>query len=470
MSGAAPAPAPSASFTDAGTTASETLPDHAPVMEVETVEYDKDPSSSTSKARLSKEVRKSGAPLGSVYAVDEVEAQAQDEDPPSSTSKARLSKELRKSGAPLGSVYAVDEVEARAQDDPVGGFKADGAVDDIQAVPAPQETRESTPGAIPMPGPGSHPYNDAHDDFNDDYMDRMEEVESDTEAQAQQEEYLIQAELVQEQSAPMFLEAVQVDPRMEAQPQEEDNNDDLENKPIYMHTQFRWIALALCAIMVIVVVAVVAVVLVASEASNVSANQSQSAASLNTPTVAPTHSPNPTTLRPTAAPTDRPTFGIAPVSLSPISGTFAPTVDDPVYQEVFQRVSAVVDDTNMLQDGVSAYHRALDWLVFTDDIDPASTQLEQRYLLAVLYYSTITDTDVWRACNPPDIDSSNVTCEHQEYIKQGSNVGLPQFTSVPSNKWLSSANECDWAGVRCRESAVDEIELRKLCFMIFPLG
>jgi hypothetical protein len=92
--------------------------------------------------------------------------------------------------------------------------------------------------------------------------------------------------------------------------------------------------------------------------------------------------------------------------------------------------------------------KALDWLLNEDkaDLCPNDAKLVQRYVLAVMYYSTGGDN--WFKCSA----SPNAT----------DSCGMEQ-PFVDQTRFLNATgNECTWAGIRCSESqCVTQIEFGK---------
>ena len=79
------------------------------------------------------------------------------------------------------------------------------------------------------------------------------------------------------------------------------------------------------------------------------------------------------------------------------------TISDLQYlQELFMSVSS--NDTALYEDESSPQYKAIDWLLYKDMFYPSNNQtiqsadprmLTERYVLAVLYYATLTDPDSW---------------------------------------------------------------------------
>lgn len=105
-----------------------------------------------------------------------------------------------------------------------------------------------------------------------------------------------------------------------------------------------------------------------------------------------------------------------------------------------------------LDDPTSPYSKALDWMTFDDpmELTPDAPNFMQRYTAVYLYYATTVDGP-WRSCNPPEnprTDSPLCTYKYLNHL-------LPvAFSDKPSSAWLSSASECQWAGVVCNDAGV----------------
>uniref|UniRef100_A0A7S0BVT8 Uncharacterized protein n=1 Tax=Proboscia inermis TaxID=420281 RepID=A0A7S0BVT8_9STRA len=86
---------------------------------------------------------------------------------------------------------------------------------------------------------------------------------------------------------------------------------------------------------------------------------------------------------------------------------------------------------------------ALDWICNVDELsvcpDDTFCSLEQRYVMAVLYYSSNGGT--WDNCAEA---SSGSDCEPI-------NVGEPGYNPGPdgARRWLDPVDECEWYGLRC---------------------
>jgi hypothetical protein len=114
------------------------------------------------------------------------------------------------------------------------------------------------------------------------------------------------------------------------------------------------------------------------------------------------------------------------------------------------------------------YTKAFYWITFIDEqqlVPNQNSTFLQRYLLAYIYYSTSRDGD-WKICNPRFISNGtiiNVTtlntttatgttvipnkCQIWSWTKLHGGIHDPQ--NHPLGSWLSSKNECKWAGIYC---------------------
>jgi hypothetical protein len=110
-----------------------------------------------------------------------------------------------------------------------------------------------------------------------------------------------------------------------------------------------------------------------------------------------------------------------------------------------------VTDVSLLSDLSTPQGKAIEWLINEDGayLCPNATKLIQRYVLAVMYYSTGGEN--WMKCSASSIASDN--CGGEEPF-------------VNRTRFLSNDNECSWAGIRCSESlCVTQIEFGT--FMVF---
>lgn len=109
-----------------------------------------------------------------------------------------------------------------------------------------------------------------------------------------------------------------------------------------------------------------------------------------------------------------------------------------------ENVEVFVVAKEKLDDLSSPYHKALNWIIFDDPmaLTPESPRLTQRYLAAYFYYATSAKNPWTSGCNPPQ-DGENEFCAYR-YVQENS-----EETRLKGKRWLSNADECDWAGVVC---------------------
>ena len=134
-------------------------------------------------------------------------------------------------------------------------------------------------------------------------------------------------------------------------------------------------------------------------------------------------------------PTPEPTF--APTTSQPPSISLAPTVD---LQEIYN-VLANITDMTTLDDSTTPQGRALHWLLRRDErlLQPDDPSLTQRYVMAVLYFST--NGDKWSKCSaeaPPE------ECGFSSYYRDNYQPFLSQASECVWGHWL--ANACDRDG------------------------
>jgi Leucine-rich repeat (LRR) protein len=113
---------------------------------------------------------------------------------------------------------------------------------------------------------------------------------------------------------------------------------------------------------------------------------------------------------------------------------------------------AQVVGRDRLDDPSSPYSKALDWMTFDDPLEltPEDPNFMQRYTAAYLYFATTVDGP-WMSCNPPKNPRTDTALCSYKYLSQ---LLPPDFIDKPSSAWLSSAPECQWAGVVCNEQDV----------------
>mmetsp|Transcript_38887 Transcript_38887/g.81738 ORF Transcript_38887/g.81738 Transcript_38887/m.81738 type:complete len:495 (-) Transcript_38887:11-1495(-) len=188
-----------------------------------------------------------------------------------------------------------------------------------------------------------------------------------------------------------------------------------------------------------------------------------------TPKPVPGQTPEPTR-RPTPNPTPRPTPNPTPNPTR--NPTPAPTTASPTPAPIIakcgltadERRSQIVDALSVIsfpdlfQDSSSPQSKALEWILdedsaklCPDDADNEDdTNLVQRYVMAVFYYST--DGDEWKECNAPadfnsqaSIATANAACK---LTTVNATTIFPNDVRG-TNAWLSPASECTWGGLSC---------------------
>jgi hypothetical protein len=89
---------------------------------------------------------------------------------------------------------------------------------------------------------------------------------------------------------------------------------------------------------------------------------------------------------------------------------------------------------------------ATEWILNEDEavICPDNDKFLQRWVLAVIYYSTGGDEWIQCSANP----DANVTCGSLE-------------PHLGESAFLSSGSECEWAGITCVDGCVTEIEFEE---------
>lgn len=130
--------------------------------------------------------------------------------------------------------------------------------------------------------------------------------------------------------------------------------------------------------------------------------------------------------------------------------------------------------------------KAIEWMLYEDPGKTDPTLLPrsdrawiQRYVLAYTYFATTTSNDgnttLWLSCNPPFLASNENTIEETETNNDESEIdtydendclftyptelpsGRVTYDTVPSKRWLSGTDECQWGGVACGNTVVEKI-------------
>jgi hypothetical protein len=111
---------------------------------------------------------------------------------------------------------------------------------------------------------------------------------------------------------------------------------------------------------------------------------------------------------------------------------------------------------------------AANWMLYEDpgkDLKIRSDQAWiQRYLLVYTYYATTFNRSTsWLSCNPAT--EGELELNDKDACKFAYPTELPGgkiiFDLVPSYRWLSAADECQWGGVACGKTVIDEIDVGK---------
>lgn len=100
--------------------------------------------------------------------------------------------------------------------------------------------------------------------------------------------------------------------------------------------------------------------------------------------------------------------------------------------------------------------RALEWLLNEDpyQIRPDAKDVIQRFVMALFYFSTSQGSE-WKSCGPPKENEGDF-CYHNVLVATEEPW---QYQEVYWNRWLTGLDECDWAGVICKDDKVTQISL-----------
>eukprot|EP00984_Skeletonema_dohrnii_P005472 scaffold1926_cov83-Skeletonema_dohrnii-CCMP3373.AAC.2 len=173
--------------------------------------------------------------------------------------------------------------------------------------------------------------------------------------------------------------------------------------------------------------------------SSYSSSYSMSYGPPPTPPVLPTVLPTPNPTRSTPPPTTRsPTAQPTGTCCNP----------DDLRQTILDKV---YDGNDSIFDGGPA-KEAMAWLI-SDACDCgqfcSEDQVVQRYILAVLYFST--DGNNWDSCSAPDNIQNDDICEVLSRYGNNIIIGDDGKTFSSGFKWLTCNNECEWGGINCNE-------------------
>lgn len=137
------------------------------------------------------------------------------------------------------------------------------------------------------------------------------------------------------------------------------------------------------------------------------------------------------------------------------SPTFAPSTNA---EAIFKKLLSTSVGDGVYEEN-SYLERAANWIISDDPLalTPLDSTVVQRYLLALLYFSTTDNlSQEWRSCNPP-LSTDTANCSFQLLFRQEDDTLT--FQDMPSLRWLSGESECIWAGVTCDQGNVVGIEL-----------
>lgn len=157
------------------------------------------------------------------------------------------------------------------------------------------------------------------------------------------------------------------------------------------------------------------------------------------PSSAPTTSQSPSEL-----PTSSPSTSPSPTSSPTLEGCNVSPIERAV--RVMEELDLVADPV-LIRDFSTPQGKATTWILMEDErrICQGDPKLIQRWVMAVMYFSTGGDN--WIQCSADGVDPCGDFFPFQE-----------------QKRFLSSSNECEWAGITCNADAcVTEIEFGKLC-------
>ena len=158
-----------------------------------------------------------------------------------------------------------------------------------------------------------------------------------------------------------------------------------------------------------------------ANAAGIGGGRNDSSAPTAAPSIAPTYrqdNQGGNYLRPSLAPT-------SPPSRQRPRPTWTSPVDDADYQRFAAVLSQVSNEDDIL-DTTSPQHKAISWIANDKRMDPYGPFTVQRYVLALLYFST--NGDSWNKCG----------------------ISSPECSDNRAS-FLSDENECSWHGVSCND-------------------
>jgi hypothetical protein len=176
-------------------------------------------------------------------------------------------------------------------------------------------------------------------------------------------------------------------------------------------------------------------------------NRAPSSAPTRDPTTQPTIRP---TDFPSAFPSTKPSGGASTLPLE-FEPTQSPTIEGCGISsnERITRILAILDDAadpTAIRNNIVPQGKATTWLLAQDErkVCPDDPKILQRWALAVVYFST--GGDDWLQCSgsPSATDACGSVAPF---------LGKERF--------LSTSNECEWAGISCITGCVTEVEFEK---------
>lgn len=139
----------------------------------------------------------------------------------------------------------------------------------------------------------------------------------------------------------------------------------------------------------------------------------------------------------------------APTSAPTLLGASTTSARSTEYRNFFAQF---VGDN--VHDPSSPLYTAADWIINQDKLQRGleHPDLLQRYLMAFLYFHTTNNGNrTWKSCNPPLLGEDEF-CEFFQLTDQYEESIVLSPTIV--TRWLSSQEECYWAGISCEGTSV----------------
>lgn len=137
------------------------------------------------------------------------------------------------------------------------------------------------------------------------------------------------------------------------------------------------------------------------------------------------------------------------------------TPSDEELLKIFQSVVGEAATSDFTSAGMAA-----NWMLYEDPgklLKPRSDQAWiQRYLLVYTYFATtLNRSSAWLSCNPPTEDELKLDDSDSCMFTYSTELpgGTVVYDLVPSQRWLSAVDECQWGGVACGVTVEDEINI-----------